>query len=171
MNKETENEKLASNIVKLNDIDKRLGKLEQLYSKPKVFLDTWVRPVVGLEIAAATQIEKQGDHIDNFLRDERNYEYFKEGIRFTVLFASISVFVTSLFSWISFLIIALGEMSPLGSWIGFAVSLVFFLLAICLGLKYLPKSIKIWWGRSRIGRKINRFVRFGKRIWRIGKRA
>jgi len=99
------------------------------------------------------------NHIDNFLLVDRNYEYFKEGIRFTVLFASISVFVTSLFGWISFLIMALGEMPPLalGSWIGFAISFVFFLLAICLGLKYLPKSIKFWWRRSRIGRTINRF--------------
>jgi len=165
MNNETESEKLASNIAKINDIDKRLGELERLYSNPKVFLDTWVRPVVGLEIAAATQIEKQGDRIDNFLREISEQEKFRTNIRInlrnTFLAIVSSVLVSSIFAATSLLLMAIVT-DRLEYLIGLAVPIAFSISTLSFGYLY-------WPGSAESRRSL--FVRFGKRILRIVKRA
>jgi len=172
MNKETENEKLASTIVKVNDIDKRLGELEQLYGNPKVFVDTWVGPAVRCEIEATTQIEKQGARIDNFLREIREREKFIEDTKFNIFFAiTSSVLVGSILAFTSFLVMAIGGDNRLGYRIALAVPIGLFIVSGFFLYKFMPESIKIWWRQSRIGRTINGFVRFVRRIWRIIKRA
>jgi len=174
MNKETENKELEPILKKLSDVEEALKELKQ-------YIDNCVVPTVGAQVDRAA-LEAKKDMIVYMGRQKlRDDFYFDEGTRFAIFFTSVSVFVNSLFGWISFLVMATANDNHLGYWIAFAVSVVLFICSPIIGGIFLPGSIKYWWGILKDKMKKSKLkwivillgmvVRFVRRIWRIIKRA
>jgi len=166
MNKETENKELEPILKKLSDMEEALRELKQ-------YIDNCVVPVLGARIDNLMQILNNETKAYVFEQQQSSRGYFMEAIRFAIFFAAISALLSSFLGGVASVVMAMDKSNSLSwlSWVAFGVASLLFVVALYFACKFLPESIKFWWRRSRIRRTINWFVRGGKRILRIVKRA
>jgi len=172
MNKETENEKLASTIVKLME--------KEMDERNKLIADSFAQ-LFGARVDHLMSIVERERKIDSFSQKQLAREFFIEGTKFAILFTAVSVFVGSLFAWSSFLLMAIIHDNHLGYWIAFAVAFVLFIGSPIIGGKFLPGSLKYWWGilKDKMMKSklkwivilLGRVVNLSKRFLRIVRRA
>jgi len=143
MNKETENKTLESILGKLNSIDARVNGLEKQFNNPGAAIATWVAPIVRVEIANAIKLMEQNLMFDTLQQRRIGRGYYLEGARSAIFFAVLSVLVSSLFTALAFLVMALGAKASV-YWGVLAVPVVFIILALCLLSKSIPQSVKIF---------------------------
>jgi len=142
MNKETENEALASIRDKVSRIEKELSNLGQVIASS-------IAEQLGARIDGLMGISKREDQIDKFQQQNMDRQYFMENTRLNIFFAiASSVLVSSVFTGTTLLVMAIATNS-LYSWIALAVPGAVIIGALFVLFRFMPESLKYWWRQSK----------------------
>jgi len=153
MNKETENEKIASTIVKA---------MEKEQNERNELMVSRIAQQLGARIENLIGIAKLGDQMEKFEQLRLSRFQFVENAKLAFLFTTVSVFITSLFAAVTFLIMAVDRNSSLHwlSWWAFAVSCALIIVAPIIGWKLRPESVK--YGLKRLEDKVQKLYQADK---------
>jgi len=142
MNKETENEALASIRDKVSRIEKELSNLGQVIASS-------IAEQLGARIDGLMGISKREDQIDKFQQQNMDRQYFMENTRLNIFFAiASSVLVSSVFTGTTLLVMAIVTNS-LEYWIALAVPGAVIIGALFVLFRFMPESLKYWWRQSK----------------------